>query len=331
MIHTKIKQSIESATKIVITSHKSPDGDSIGSSLGLYLLCKELGKDVVICHPDPAQNYLDWVPSVEVILNYEQHQHQVLSCFNDADLIFSLDYNDPSRIGDQMGQLLVNSSAIKVMIDHHLNPAEFVDLMLSETDACSTCQLVFDLIEFGQLTSFLTKEIGVCLYLGIMTDTGSFRFPSVKPRTHQVCAQILSLDIDHALIHENLNDVNTLTRLRLRGYACDKKLIVNDAFKVAYITLTKKELLEYNHKKGDTEGLVNIALSILGMRMAVLWVEHEDYVKISFRSKGLDNPVNLLASSYFNGGGHANASGGRFDGSLEDALALFFKVLPEFR
>lgn len=329
-IYSQIKTVVESATKIVITSHKSPDGDSIGSSLGLYLTLKELGKDVVICHPDPAPDYLHWVPYVDVIQNWEEQKETVQNLMKNADLIFSLDYNEPSRLGEDMGNELRKSTAKKIMIDHHLHPDNYVDVMLSETSSCSTCQLVYDVIENAGWSNLLNSDSGICLYLGIMTDSGSFRFPSVLPHTHEVVSKLLELNINHAVIHENINDTNTLNRLRLKGFACAEKLVVNEELKVAYIWLTKSELERFNHQNGDTEGLVNTALSILGMKVAVLFTEADGYVKMSFRSKGQHNPVNVLASTYFNGGGHANASGGRFDGKIEDAIKLFFEVAPSY-
>lgn len=324
--YSQIKHFVDSSSKIVITSHKSPDGDSIGSSVALYLTLKALGKEVVICHPDPFPSYLSWVPNVNEIIDFETKENEVCKYLNEADLIFSLDYNEPSRLGDSMGNVLRATKAKKIMIDHHLNPDNYVDVMLSDTTSCSTCQLVYDVIEGANWIEHLTPEIGTAIYLGIMTDSGSFRFPSVQPRTHEIISRILPLGFNHAIIHENINDTNTLDRLRLKGYACSEKLVVNEKCRVAYISLTKEELKRFNHKKGDTEGLVNTALSIFGMRAAVLFVEHEDYVKISFRSKGSENPVNLLASDHFNGGGHANASGGRYDGKIEDAIKLFFEV-----
>ena len=328
--YNKIKQLVESSSKIVITSHKSPDGDSIGSSLGLFLVIKALGKEVVICHPDPAPDYLHWVPFIDIIENWEEEKEKVNTLLNEADLIFSLDYNEPSRLGEEMGDVLRKTNAKKIMIDHHLHPENYVDVMLSDITSCSTCQLVFDVIENVGWAQYLNSEAGICLYLGIMTDSGSFRFPSVLSHTHEVVSKLLKLDINHAVIHENINDTNTLNRLRLKGFACAEKLFVNEDMKVAYIWLTQDELKRYNHQKGDTEGLVNNALSILGMKAAVLFTESDGYVKISFRSKGSENPVNLLASTHFNGGGHANASGGRFDGKIEDAIKLFFEVAPNY-
>ena len=329
-IYNQIRAFVEKATKIVITSHRSPDGDSVGSSMALFHVLTSLGKEVVVCHPDPTPTYLKWVPDVACIENFDGDNLLVKNRLLNADLIFSLDYNEPSRLGDAMGAILVRSTAKKIMIDHHLMPADFTDLTLSDTSSCSTCQLVFDLIERADWMSHLSVNAAVSIYLGIMTDTGSFRFPSVQPRTHEIIAKLLTFEINHSLIHEAINDVNTLDRLRLKGFACSDKLVVNEKDRYAYITLTQEELERYNYQKGDAEGLVNTALSIVGMRIALLFQEYENYVKISFRSKGKENAVNVMASTYFHGGGHANASGGKHNGSIQEAVQQFEKVFPEF-
>jgi phosphoesterase RecJ-like protein len=329
-VYKEINTLVERASLIVITSHRSPDGDSIGSSMGLFQVLRAMGKNVVICHPDPTPSYLHWVPEVSEIIDYDTHTSEVTRLMDSADLIFCLDYNEPSRLGESMGAVLLQSASKKIMIDHHLNPAEFTTVTLSDTSSCSTCQLIFDVVERAGWISFFSKEAATALYLGIMTDTGSFRFPSVQPRTHEIISELLKYDIRHALIHEAINDVNTLDRLRLKGYACSDKLVVNEEDKYAYITLTKEELQRFNYQKGDTEGLVNTALSIVGMRLALLFQEHDDYVKISFRSKGIENAVNVMAATYFHGGGHANASGGKYNGSIEAAVNEFKRVFPEF-
>ena len=197
-----------------------------------------------------------------------------------------------------MGNVLRKTNAKKIMIDHHLHPENYVDVMLSDTTSCSTCQLVFDVIENAGWSQFLSSDAGICLYLGIMTDSGSFRFPSVLSHTHEVVSKLLKLDINHAVIHENINDTNTLNRLRLKGFACAEKLVVIDNLKVAYIWLSKDELNRFNHQKGDTEGLVNSILSIENIMVAAIFIEMEDGIKISFRSKG-EYYVNELATLYF--------------------------------
>ena len=329
-IYTQIAEAIKAAHKIVITAHKSPDGDSIGSSVAMLEFCRSLGKQALICHPDPAPDFLLWLPEARNVLNMEQHGAEITTAFAQADLIFCLDYNEPGRVGDKMQPLLEQAKAQKIMIDHHLHPAEFTDLVLSEPPVCSTCQLIYEVIEGSGNIDLLNAATGTAIYLGIMTDTGSFRFPSVQARTHRIIAQLIDAGVKHYEVHENVYDTNTLDRLRLRGYACSEKLEILEANKIAVISLTKAELDRFNYQKGDTEGLVNVALSIQGMRAAVLFSEGDGIIKISFRSKGKENPVNELASDHFSGGGHANASGGRFDGKMEDAIALFRKVAGNY-
>ena len=270
------------------------------------------------------------MPESNSVLIYEENKQAADAVLYESTILFSLDYNHYSRTQTLAGSL-TTFKGTKVMIDHHLNPENYVDVMLSDTTSCSTCQLVYDVIEGANWNEYLTPEIGTAIYLGIMTDSGSFRFPSVQPRTHEIISRILPLGFNHAIIHENIHDTNTLERLRLKGYACSDKLVVDEKMRIAYIWLTLDELHQFNHQKGDTEGLVNTALSIFGMRVAVLFVEAEGgFIKISFRSKGKENPVNEMAGKYFQGGGHANASGGRFDGKIEDAIQLFLNVAPHY-
>ena len=329
-ISTQIIEAIQSANNIVITSHKSPDGDSIGSSIAMLDLCGTLGKSAVICHPDPAPDFLLWLPKTEQILNYESNQEELVKEFEKADLILCLDYNEPKRIGDEMGELLINSKAKKVLIDHHLNPAEFTDITYSDPTVGSTCELIFRVLEDSKRTDLLTIPMGTAIYLGIMTDTGSFRFPSVHPRTHTILAKLLEVGVKHYEVHQNVFDTNTLDRLKLRGYATSEKLELIHNNKVAIISLTKPELAKFNHTKGDTEGLVNVALSIQGVKAAAFFNEGDGYIKISFRSKGKENAVNVMTSDYFQGGGHANAAGGRFDGTIQEAIELFKKVVGNY-
>ncbi len=329
-VYKQIVSAIQESNKIVITSHKSPDGDSIGSSIAMQEFCKELGKTAIICHPDPAPDFLMWLNGSNEILSFEKNEKLVQEKIQTADLIFCLDYNETGRVGKEMQPVLDAASAKKIMIDHHLNPSGFADITLSDPTICSTCQIIFDVIEFSENLELLNASIGTALYLGIMTDTGSFRFPSIQVRTHHILASLIENGVKHYEVHENVFDTNTLDRLRLRGYACSEKMEILPENQVAIISLTKEELKRFNHQKGDTEGLVNVALSIHGMRAAVLFTEADEYVKISFRSKGKENPINELASNYFSGGGHANASGGRFDGTIEDAIKLFKQVVSNY-
>jgi phosphoesterase RecJ-like protein len=329
-MYNSIISEIKSASSIIITAHKSPDGDSIGSSLGLYHFIKKLGKEVVICHPDPAPDYLLFLEGVDTIKTMATENLEIESLFDTSDLIFCLDYNSTDRVGEGMQHLLEKSQAKKIMIDHHLNPHDFAFITVSETSVCSTSQLILELIEQSGNGDLLDEKIGTPLYLGILTDTGSFRFPSVQPRTHELLAKLLNAGVKHYLVHETLNDNNTFDRLRLQGYALSQKLELMEDYNVALIWLTEEELTKYNYKKGDTEGFVNIALSIKGIKAAMFFAERDGIVKISFRSKGQDNPVNVLASEHFSGGGHANASGGMSELSIEDTLLKIKKLIPEY-
>jgi phosphoesterase RecJ-like protein len=330
-IANQIISKIKNSNKIVITAHKSPDGDSIGSSMALYQFLKVLGKDVSICHPDPSPSFLNWLPEVGEILNFEENPEEVKGALYDADLTFALDYNDSSRLGKEMAIHFDQSSASKIMIDHHLSPSSFAEISWSDTSSCSTCQLIFELIEDSGNSSLLNVKIGEAIYLGIATDTGSFRFNSVTPKTHEIAAKLIAIGVKHDEIHEKIFDINTLDRLKLRGFASCEKLEVLEEGRVAYISLSQDELKRFNYKKGDTEGLVNVALSVSGVKIAVLFSENEKgEVKMSFRSKGRENPINVLASTYFEGGGHANASGGIFRGSLDETISKFKSVISDF-
>jgi phosphoesterase RecJ-like protein len=328
-IYKKIEAEIIGASNIVITAHKSADGDSIGSSLGLLYFIEKLGKKAVVCHPDKAPGFLYWLDTSAILL-MEENEEEVTEQMQKADLIFCLDYNATNRVGPDMQVLLEEATCKKIMIDHHLNPEEFSTLTVSETTASSTSQLIVDLIEQSGNLELLDEKIGIPLYLGILTDTGSFRFNSVKPKTHEVLAKILAAGVQHHLIHEKLSDNNTESRLRLQGFAMSEKLEILYEQNVAIISLSKEELAKYNYKKGDTDSLANLVLSIKGMRAAIVFTERDGIIKISFRSKGSENPVNVLAKEHFNGGGHANASGGMSDLTVEETLEKLKGLIPQY-
>ncbi len=326
--YKQIESAILAASHIVITSHKSPDGDSVGSSLGLLYFIEKLGRQAVVCHPDGAPDFLQWINTSPILLMTEQPD-AVKEQFAKADLIFSLDYNATDRIGD-MQTLLEAATCKKIMIDHHLNPQDYAAITVSETEVSSTAQLIVELIEQSGNGNLLDEKIGTPLYLGILTDTGSFRFSSVQPRTHELLAKLLAAGVKHHLVHENLNDNNTASRLRLQGFAMSQKLEVLEDYHVAIISLTQEELNKYHYEKGDTDSLANLALSIKGMKAAIMFSERDGIIKISFRSKGKENPVNVLAAEHFNGGGHANASGGMSALSMPETLDKIRKLIPQF-
>ncbi len=328
-IYKQIEAEIQAASHIVITAHKSADGDSIGSSLGLLYFIEKLGKTAVVCHPDKAPDFLHWLDTSAIVL-MEENPEEVTSQMQKADLIFCLDYNATNRVGPDMQVLLEEATCKKIIIDHHLNPEEFPTITVSETTASSTSQLIVDLIEQSGYLELLDEKIGTPLYLGILTDTGSFRFNSVNPRTHEVLAKILAAGVEHHLIHEKLSDNNTESRLRLQGYAMSEKLEILYDNNVAIISLSKEELAKYKYKKGDTDSLANLVLSIKGMKAAIVFTERDGIMKISFRSKGAENPVNVLAKEHFNGGGHANASGGMSDLTVDETLEKLKELIPQY-
>ena len=327
--YKKIESEILHATNIVITSHKSPDGDSVGSSLGLLYFIEKLGKKAIVCHPDKAPDFLDILDLSSIVLMTDEPE-KVTTVFQQADLIFCLDYNATDRVGPEMQALLEAATCSKIMIDHHLNPQEFPTIVVSETAASSTAQLIIELIEQSGHGDLLDAKIGTPLYIGILTDTGSFRFSSVQPRTHELLAKLLAAGVQHHLIHEALNDTNTVSRLRLQGYAMSEKMEIMDAYNVAIISLTKEELEKYQYKKGDTDNLANLALSIKGMKAAIVFSERDGMMKISFRSKGKENPVNVMAAEHFNGGGHANAAGGASELSVTETLEKIKNLVPQY-
>lgn len=328
-IYQQIEAEIKAAKNIVITSHKSADGDSVGSSLGLLNFIEKLGKTATVCHPDAAPNFLYWLDTSAFLLMTDQPE-EINAAFSKADLVFCLDYNATNRVGPDMQALLEAVTCKTVMIDHHLNPEEFPTLKVSETTASSTSELIVELIEQSGNGALLDDKIGTPLYLGILTDTGSFRFSSTSPRTHEVLAKLLAGGVEHHLVHEKLSDNNTASRLRLQGYAMCEKLEIMEDYMVSIISLSKEELAKYNYQKGDTDSLANTALSIKGMKAAIVFTERDGMMKISFRSKGAKNPVNVLAGENFDGGGHANAAGGMSELSVTETLDKIKRLVPQY-
>jgi phosphoesterase RecJ-like protein len=323
MIET-FKSLLNEADKILITTHKSPDGDAVGSSVACYEFLKSFGKDAFILFPDPpAQNLMAFLEDVEYDFFNEGFD------FSSFDLIFCLDYNHEYRVGEEMSHVLKKSSAKKIMIDHHPDPSSFCDLTISRPEVCSTAQLFFEVIEEAEMLSELNLKASQSIYLGIMTDTGSFRYPSVTAKTHYVLAKVISNGVIPYEIHERIFDQNTGEQLKLRGYAVSDKMELIDGSPVGMMSLSLEELNKFNYKKGDTEGLVNVILSIKGISIAIFMMENEEgMVKMSFRSKG-NYFVNEFAKKYFSGGGHKYAAGGISNVSLSQTKELLVKHYKE--
>ncbi len=324
-----ILKAVDKAEHIVITSHRSPDGDSIGSSLGWYRFLKKIGKNPVICHPDSCPQFLTWMLDGDPIETFEADPVEVEAHLMSADLIFCLDYNASGRLGTEMGDVLDAASAPKIRIDHHPGPSLETSVSMAHPEVCSTSQLVLECILQSEHSDKLDARIGGPLYLGMVTDTGSFRFSSVDARTHELVAELIRCGVNHSEIHEKTFDTNRLEKLKLRGYAIAEKTEIVQPQGVAIISLTKEDLDRFNYQKGDTEGLVNVALSIEGVDVSVFLMEKEGEVKMSFRSLG-SIPVNELARIHFNGGGHLNAAGGRSEDSLSGTIDQLKTLIPEF-
>lgn len=323
-----LKTKILNAQNIIINAHKSPDGDAVGSTLGLWNILNQLGKKATVILPDEFPANLGWMNGASQIVLFNSNTETAKELILQADLLFCLDYNDFSRTGD-MKEILEKSSAYKVMIDHHPNPSNQFDILISDTSECATAQMIFQFAFKMGWENKINKEAAECLYCGIMTDTGSFRFPSTSSQTHLIIASLIEKGASNAFVHGNVFDNDSEDRLRLLGYAISSKMKVLHDLKTAYIVLTEEELKQFNFQPGYTEGFVNYGLSIGGIQMAAIFIEKGKLIKTSFRSKG-NLPVNIFSGNYFNGGGHTNAAGGAFEGSLKEAENLFLEKLPTF-
>tara|TARA_R110002110_G_scaffold368216_6_gene578031 strand:- start:7347 stop:8363 length:1017 start_codon:yes stop_codon:yes gene_type:complete len=329
-ITTTVNKLLNGRKNIVIVGHKNPDGDAVGSCLGLYFFLKELGHNPTVIVPNDFPDFLKWLPGSETITIYEKSVDHSLALISDADLIFTLDFNSLGRIG-AMQTPLENSSASFVMIDHHQQPEDYALATYSDTTMSSTCEMVYVFIESLQGLHLLDSKIATNLYTGIMTDTGSFRFPSTSPSTHRRIAELMEAGADNAIIHQNIYDTNSPDRMKLLGLAL-KNLVILREYNTAYISIKQRDLDDNNFKKGDTEGFVNYALSIKGIVFAVIFIENkqESIVKMSLRSKG-DFSVNDVARTHYNGGGHINAAGGRSSHSLNKTISEFISILPAYK
>ena len=325
----QLKQWLDKPATVVIIPHKNPDGDAMGSCLAWQGMLNQLGHSTSVIAPNDYPTFLHWLPGHDGVLIYENDQELADKLIAGADMVFTLDFNTLKRI-DQMGARVAESAAKKVMIDHHQEPDDYADIMFSNPAIGSTCEFVFQIIDAMGLAKHINQDIASCLYTGIVTDTGSFRFPSVTSATHRAVATLIDAGANHSEIHEKIKDNARPDRLKLLGIALKNMVFISE-YKTAYITISQDELDACNYQKGDTEGFVNYGLSVAGIEMAVLMTESkkEEMIKISFRSKG-DLAVNLFAKTYFEGGGHINAAGGKSNKTLRETEAYFLKSLAAF-
>ena len=325
-----VKELLSTPQKIVIVPHKNPDGDAIGSTLALWHYLNNQGQNTTIVVPNDYPKFLKWMPGNEHILNYERENTQAKQRSDDATIIFTLDFNHLGRVG-QMQAILEVSNAVFIMVDHHQDPSNYADYTYSDASMSSTCEMIYNLIEYLGDVDRITPEIANCLYVGIMTDTGSFKFASTTSRTHHIIAHLIDQGAESTRIHHKIYDTNTSNRLHLLGCAL-KNMVILEEFRTAYITLSQEELDTYEFQKGDTEGFVNYGLTLEGIIFAAIFIENkeEGIIKISFRSVG-DFSVNQFARKHFDGGGHDNASGGRSERTMSETTAYFESLLNGYK
>ena len=325
-----INKLLKSPKRIVIVGHKNPDGDAIGSCLGLSFFLKQRGHELQVVMPNDFPEFLKWLPGCANILTYDRDAAKVRETIANAEVIFTLDFNALNRTGD-LAEVLEKATADFVMIDHHQQPDDYAVATYSDVSMSSTAQMVYHFIEALDGQNEISPEIATNLYTGIMTDTGSFRFPATTAITHKVIANLIENGADNTEIHQNIYDTNSHNRLKLLGVALNNLEIISE-YRTAYISISQEELDKNQFRKGDTEGFVNYALSIKGIVFALIFIENkqESITKISLRSKG-DFSVNEFARSHYNGGGHTNAAGGRSEHSLKDTINEFISILPLYK
>jgi len=320
------KDLLSTAKKVVIIPHRNPDGDAMGSTLALYHYLKNKGIEATVLSPNEFPDFLAWLPSAENVLLYERDKITTKTILEAADLLFTLDFNALHRTGE-MEHELVKLTAPFILIDHHEAPADYAAVTFSDTKYGSTCEMIFDFIESIGDIQLLDKTIATCLYTGIVTDSGSFKFPKTTGKTHRIVAQLIDIGIDNSKIHDLLFTNNSYESLHLLGRALQNLKVLKN-HKTSYITLSQAELERFHFKKGDTEGIVNYGLSIKGIIFTAIFIENkeEGIIKISLRSIG-DFDVNQLSREHFHGGGHKNAAGGKSHLSMKETIAFFENVV----
>jgi bifunctional oligoribonuclease and PAP phosphatase NrnA len=315
--------------RIVITTHHKPDADAMGSSLGLHHFLKKIGLESVVISPTDYAGNLKWMPSSDLVLEYESNPQQCSKIAQEADFIFCLDFNDLSRI-NEFGDEVRASNAKKILIDHHQHPVGFEDFTYWDDSASSTCELIYRFIhDLGQ-SSTINKNIASCLYTGILMDTGSFKYSNCSALTHRIAAELIEAGANHVVIGDAVFDSFTEDRVRFIGYAISQKLEVLKDYNTALIVINKDEVSQFNLTTGDTEGLVNYGLSITGIKFAVLIIDRTKMVKMSFRSKS-NFAANAFAKEHFKGGGHFYAAGGSSQLTLEETVAKFKSNLEQYK
>ena len=321
---------LQQPAQVVITMHQKPDGDALGSSLGLFHFLVKMGHSVTVISPTNWPDFLTWLPGMKQVINYENQREKCRDLLAASHVIFCLDFNILHRT-KSLEPLLEEASAIKILIDHHQEPQEDAfQFGVSDTSKSSTCEMVYDFIVQSGNDALLDADIATCLYTGVMTDTGSFRFPSTSASVHRMVARLKDTGMSHAQIHEEIYDNFLENRLRFIGFALLNRMEVFYEYNTALMYINRADLHHFNIKTGDTEGLVNYLLTIQGIKMAALVIDRDEERKWSFRSKG-GFDVNSFARNHFEGGGHKNAAGGRSSESVEMNVKKFRDILPSYQ
>jgi phosphoesterase RecJ-like protein len=324
-----IAEKLKEKYPTVIYTHMNPDGDAVGSSLALAMILKKLGHAVDVIIPNGMPDFLKWMPGSEMITIARERSDKAKKLTAEAGLMFFLDFNEPDRL-DQLRDVVLKSTAFKVLIDHHQQPFHFADITVSRPGLSSVGEMIFRFaIEMGY-QELLDTEIATGLYVAIMTDTGNFRYSSSDPGVFHVAGELMKYNIDKDDIFSRIYDSFSFPRMRLLGYCMLEKMVYIEKYRVAYISLTREELERFNYRLGDTEGFVNVPFSIQGVRFTALFIEKERFVKASFRSKGSFS-VDAFARKHFNGGGHINAAGGDCPLSMNDTLKKFESLLEDYK
>lgn len=324
---SEVRALFDNPCKVAITSHRNPDGDAIGSSTALAKVMKRLGHQVQILYPSEYPVDFAYLEDVKEAIIFDVHGDKALAAIQDAELFFSLDYNDLDRI-DKMGVDVLKNDCPKILIDHHLDPADFADYTLSDTSASSTCELMYTFLESIGLADMVDADVAMCLYTGIITDTGSFKY-STSARLFEVCSKLLATGVDDVQIQQLIFDNMREKQLRILGHCLANRMEILPEYSAAIIHLTKQDYKHFDIQRGDTEGVVNYLLRIKGIELAAFITRQPKITKLSLRSKG-DFSVQEMAGKYFNGGGHKNASGGYSYKDLDYVLERFKSALEDY-
>jgi phosphoesterase RecJ-like protein len=314
--------------KIVIITHRNPDGDAIGSITGLYRIFKKFGHEVNMLVPNEFPSSLKWLPDANKVQIFSNETEKAKKNLKSADILFAVDFNDLGRVHEFQENVL-GSPSYKVIIDHHPEPGNIADLIISNTTVSSTAEMIYIFILSLGYQQLIDKDTATCLFAGIITDTGCFSFNSSRPETFRIVGDLLKYGIEKDTIYGKIYDNYSFNRMRLMGYCLNQKMQFLPGFRTAFISLSADELKEYKFNIGDSEGFVNLPLSIKGVIFSALFIENKDRIKISFRSKG-NFAVNKICAEHFNGGGHINASGGESFDTLQNTIDKFVKLLPKY-